>query len=125
VRAEGPSGQITERVLRGGAFEIVMSRAIVEEVLRALNYPKVRKDIRPGLDTELWFEDIVVLSHLVAAEHEFAGASKDPDDDKYLAAAIEGRARFVVAGDSDLLDLKEYDDIRIVSPRVFLDLLVA
>jgi len=80
---------------------------------------------RPGLDPELWFEDIVVLSHLVAGEPEFAGASKDPDDDKYIAAAIEGRARFVVAGDSDLLDLKEYDGIHIVSPRVFLDFLVA
>ena len=87
-----------------------------------LSYPKVRKYIRPGLDPELWFEDIVVLSHLVAGEREFEGASKDPDDDKYIAAAIEGRAGFVVAGDSDLLDLKEYDGIRIVSPRVFLDL---
>jgi len=125
VRPEGPPGQILEIFLRGEAFEIVMSQAIVEEVLRALNYPKVRKYIRPGLDPELWFEDIVVLSHLVAGEHDCAGASKDADDDKYLAAAIEGRARFVVAGDSDLLDLKEYDGIRIVSPRAFLDLLVA
>jgi putative PIN family toxin of toxin-antitoxin system len=103
----------------------IMSQAIVEEVLRALGYPKVRKYIRPRLDPELWSEDIVVLSHLVAGEREFEGASKDPDDDKYIAAAIEGRAGFVVAGDSDLLDLKEYDGIRIVSPRVFLDLLVA
>ena len=101
-----------------------MSQAIVEEVLRALSYPKVRKYIRPGHDAELWFEDIVVLSHLVADNREFGGVSKDPDDDKYIAAAIEGRAGFVVAGDSDLLDLKEYDGIRIVSPRVFLDLLV-
>ena len=101
-----------------------MSQDIVEEVLRSLSYPKVRKYIRPGLDPELWFEDIVVLSHLVAEERELGGASKDPDDDKYLAAAIEGRAGFVVAGDSDLLDLKEYDGIRIVSLRVFLDLLV-
>jgi len=124
VRPEGPPRQIIHRFLRGGSFEIVMSHAIVEEVLRALSYPKVRKYIRPGLDADLWFEDIIVLSHLVAAEREFAGASKDPDDDKYLAAAIEGRAGFVVAGDSDLLDLKEYDGVRIVSPRAFLDLLV-
>src|SRR3989337_1772923 len=102
-----------------------MSQAIVEEVLRALNSPKVRKYIRSGLDAELWFEDIVVLSHLVAGEREFGGVSTDPDDDKYIAAAIEGRAGFVVAGDSDLLDLKEYDGIRIVNPRGFLDLLVA
>lgn len=125
VRPEGPPGQVIDRFLRGGSFEIVMSQAIMEEVLRALSYPKVRKYIRPGLDPELWFEDIVVLSHLVVADPEFRSASKDPDDDKYIAAATEGRAEFVVAGDSDLLDLKEYDGIRIVSPRVFLDILVA
>src|SRR5437868_527011 len=102
-----------------------MSQAIVEEVLRALTYPKVRKYIRPGVDPELWFEDIVLLSHLVAGEHEFDSVSRDHGDDKYVAAAIEGRAGFVVAGDSDLLDLKEYNGIRIVRPRVFLDLLVA
>lgn len=125
VRPEGPPGQIVGRFLQGGAFEIVMSQAIVEEVLRALSYPKVRKYIRPGLDPELWFEDIVVLAHLVAGDREFERVSKDPDDDKYIAAAVEGRAGFVVAGDSDLLDVKEYDGIRIVSPRAFLDLLVA
>lgn len=123
VRPKGPPGQIIERFLRGGSFDIVMSQAIVDEVLRALTYPKVRKYIRPRLDPELWFEDIVVLSQLVAGEYEFAGASKDPDDDKYIAAAIEGRARFVVSGDSDLLDLKEYEAVRIIRPRVFLDLL--
>jgi putative PIN family toxin of toxin-antitoxin system len=124
VRPDGPPGQIIERFLRGGAFEIVMSEAIVHEVLRALSYPKVRKYIRPGLDVELWFEDIVVLSQLVAGEREVKGVSKDPDDDKYIAAAIEGQAGFVVAGDSDLLDLKEFEGIRIMSPRMFLDLLV-
>jgi putative PIN family toxin of toxin-antitoxin system len=125
VRPEGTPGQIVDRFFRGGLFEIVVSQAIVEEVLRALGYPKVSKYIRPGLDPELWFEDIVVLSHLVVGDPEFEGACKDPDDDKYIAAAIEGRAGFVVAGDSDLLNLKEYDGIRIVSPRVFLDLLDA
>ena len=125
VRPEGPPGQIIQRFLRDLAFEIVLSQAIVDEVLRAFTYPRVRKHIRRDLDPELWFEDIVVLAHFVAGAYELAGVSKDPDDDKYIAAAIEGRAGFVVAGDSDLLDLKEYDGIRIVSPRVFLDLLVA
>jgi putative PIN family toxin of toxin-antitoxin system len=98
------------------------SRVVWTREAGGQSYPKVRKYIRPRLDPELWFEDIVVLSQLVAGEHEFAGASKDPDDDKYIAAAIEGRARFLVAGDSDLLDLNEYEGIRIMSPRAFLDL---
>jgi hypothetical protein len=57
VRPEGLPGQILEGFLGGEAFEIVMSKAIVEEVLRALNYPKLRKYIRQGLDPELWHPD--------------------------------------------------------------------
>ena len=123
VRAEGQPGQIVERFLRDAAFEIVLSQAIVGEVLRAFTYPKVRKYIRRGLDPERWFEDIVVLAQPVAGDYELSGVSRDRDDDKYIAAAIEGRAAFVVAGDSDLLQVKEYEGIRVVSPRVFLDLL--
>ena len=123
VRAEGPPGQIIERFLRDAAFDIVMSRAIVDEVLRALAYPKVRKYIRRGLDPELWFEDIVVLAQFVAGEYERPGVSKDPDDDKYVAAAVEGRAAFIVTGDSDLLELRGYEGIRIAGPRAFLKIL--
>ena len=123
VRTEGPPGQIIERFLHDAAFEIVLSQAIVDEVLRALKYPKVRKYIRGDLDPELWFEDIVALAQIVADEHEAAGVSDDPDDDKYIAAAVEGRAAFVVTGDPDLLALKEHEGIRVIRPRVFLDLL--
>ena len=67
-----------------------------------------------------------MLSHLVGGEHRLpGGVSRDPDDDKYIAAAIEGRAPWAVAGDSDLLDVKEHAGIRLVSPRTFLDLLIA
>ena len=120
VHPEGPPGQIIEHFLREAAFEIVVSPAIVGEVLRVLGYPKVRKYIFEGLDPHLWFEGIVVLAQFVAGEHEIAGVSGDPDDDKYIAAAVEGLAEFIVTGDRDLLALTEYEGIRIISPRAFL-----
>lgn len=123
VRPEGPPGQIVERFLKDGAFEIVLSPEIVEEVLRALAYPKVRKHARTNVDPELWFEDIVVLAKLISGELELSEVSEDRDDDKYIAAAIEGRAAFVVTGDRDLLALEEHEGIRIMNPRAFLDLL--
>jgi predicted nucleic acid-binding protein len=55
-----------------------------------------------------------IFIHAVAA---------DPDDNKYIEAAVEGLAQFVVTGDKHLLSLKPYENIRIVTPRVFLDLL--
>lgn len=123
LRPEGTPGRIIGRFLRDAAFEIVLSPPIVEEVLRALTYPKVRKLIRSDIDPELWFEDIVVLASVVTGEREHPRVSDDPDDDKYIGAAMEGHAAFVVTGDDDLLTLEEHEGIRIVTPRAFLTLL--
>lgn len=122
VRPEGPPGQIVERFLRDGAFEVVLSAQIADEVLQALAYPKVLESARTTVAPDLWFEDIVMLAELVT-DHHIGPVSKDPDDDKYIAAALEGRASFVVSGDPHLLDIKEHEGVRIVSPRAFLDLL--
>ena len=123
IRPEGPPGRVVERFLRDSAFEIVLSPAIVEETLRALTYAKVRKYVRRTVDPQLWFEDIVLLSALVAGNYQIDAASADRDDDKYLAAALEGRATLVVTGDPDLLAFEEYQGVRIVNPRAFVGLL--
>ena len=125
IRPEGPPGQIVERFLRDGAFEVVLSAAIVEEVLKALAYPKVLKSARTRLEADLWFEDVVVLAQFIAGGYKVSGVSEDSDDDKYIAAAVEGRATLVVSGDPDLLDVEEYQGVRIITPRAFLDLLKA
>ena len=120
IRPEGPPGQIIERFLRRSAFVIVMSPAIVDEVRNALAYPKVQKPIRGDIDAPAWFDAIVLLADLIPGEFTVRGVSRDPDDDKYLAAAAEGRANVVVSGDPDLLAIKQYEEIRIVGPREFL-----
>jgi predicted nucleic acid-binding protein len=43
----------------------------------------------------------------------------DPDDDVYFAAALEGRAAFLVSGDRDLLDVGTYEGVLLVVPREF------
>lgn len=123
IRPEGPPGQVVERFLRETPFELVLSPAIIDEILETLADPKVRRYIRAGIDAPIWFEAIIVLADLVAGAYEVHGVSRDPDDDKYLAAAGEGGAAFVVTGDPDLLDVAEHDGVRIVSPRQFLDVL--
>jgi hypothetical protein len=77
---------------------------------RAFGYPKVRKYIHASLDPELWFEDVILLAQFVAGDYELEGVSEDADDDKYFAAAVEGRATLIVTGDPDLLTVKEHRD---------------
>ena len=44
----------------------------------------------------------------------------DPDDDKFIECAVACNAGFVVSGDKHLLDLKEYEEIRIMKAVDFL-----
>ncbi len=46
---------------------------------------------------------------------------RDPDDDWVLATAVAGEAEIIVTGDADLLELRAYRDIRILSPRAFVE----
>ena len=121
LQPAGAPGRIVEKFLRDASFEAVLSPAIVDEVLRVFGYRKLRKLLR-GLDAQLWFEDIVVLADVVA-DTPLSAICEDPDDDKYLAAALEGRASRVVTGDRRFLALGEHAGVAIVTPRAFLDLL--
>ena len=42
--------------------------------------------------------------------------TRDPDDDHVLAAALDGRAAYVITRDRDLLDLERYEGIEILQP---------
>jgi uncharacterized protein len=121
IQPAGTPGRLVERFLREASFEVVLSPTIVDEVLRALGYSKVRKPLG-RTDAQLWFEDIVVLADVVA-DTQLHGICQDPDDDKYLAAALEGRASHVVTGDRRFLAAGEHAGVEIVTPRAFLDLL--
>jgi len=48
---------------------------------------------------------------------------RDEDDDMVLTTAIAGKADVIVTGDEDLLVLRKFGGIKILSPRQFLELL--
>ena len=47
---------------------------------------------------------------------------RDPDDDKFINCAIDAKAIYIVSGDKDLLTIREYNDIQILTAREFFDL---
>ena len=115
-----------DRILRAwqrDAFDLVLSPQILDEMGRALFYEKLRK--------ARWMteEEVAALVRSLAREAVLVAGrvrvkvSRDPDDNKFLEAAIEGQAQYVVTGDKDLLGLKAYGDIRIVRPAAFLPML--
>jgi len=47
------------------------------------------------------------------------GACRDKDDDNVLACALAAGADYIVTGDKDLLHLRTFRGIRIITPRDF------
>ncbi len=44
---------------------------------------------------------------------------RDPDDNKFLECARDSHALYIVSGDKDLLVIKEYENIQIVTAKNF------
>jgi putative PIN family toxin of toxin-antitoxin system len=118
-------GLLFEKFLKRGrgGFELVITPRMVAEVQRALCYPRVRKRIAPPLRSEAWIMDLVALADVVSDSRLAAQVSRDSEDDLYIAAALKGRAQYVVTGDQDLLSVQEYQGVLFITPRFLLDLL--
>ena len=59
----------------------------------------------------------------MGCDHGHVTACRDPDDDKFLAAAVLGEADCIVTGDRDLLALDPFEGVAIATPRDFLSTL--
>jgi len=99
---------------------LFISDAIMNEIERTLRKPKFG-----------WGEDRVASfaayikkigkKVAVSPKHRITGLCRDPDDDKYIECALAADADYIISGDRDLLDLKEYGGIKIVNARDYLE----
>ncbi|OFW13970.1 MAG: putative toxin-antitoxin system toxin component, PIN family [Acidobacteria bacterium RIFCSPLOWO2_02_FULL_67_21] len=98
--------------------QLVATTETLREPIEKLLLPKfdryVRRERRDALLQRVasLVEIVDVLQHV--------RASRDPKDDKFLDAAVNGRADVIVAGDTDLLDLNPFRGIAIVTPADYL-----
>jgi putative PIN family toxin of toxin-antitoxin system len=108
------------RSLATGEFELVASQGLLDELQRALAYPKLRPYTSESDAAELvrWLADSA--SVVGDPDTDPPVHSRDPDDDYLIALASAHRAA-LVSGDKDLLALER--EIPVFSPRAFLDLL--
>ena len=98
--------------------QLVATTETLRELLGKLHSPKfdryVRRERRDAL-----LERVASLVEIIDVLQPIR-ASRDPKDDKFLEAAVNGRADVIVTGDKDLLDLNPFRGIAIVTPADYL-----
>lgn len=122
ISPKGPPAGIL-KALKAGHFVLVTSQEVNDEVLGVMDRPSLRD--KYGLADHMFDIAFILWEQAeVIADLPKIKASKDPKDDKFLETALGGLAHYLVTGDiKDLLNLKEYQGIRIVSPKQFLTIL--
>jgi putative PIN family toxin of toxin-antitoxin system len=110
------------RVLRAwtdGAYELIVSTALLAECGRALAYPKLRARVDRH-DAERFLDWLSRYATLVDDPHDAPSRVSDRDDDYLLALAAAENAH-LVSGDKHLLVLA--DELPILPPARFLELI--
>jgi len=104
-------------------FDLITSEAILSELHRVFRKPSIQKhfksseeEIRDYLD--LIKERAVMTPNLYRTDR----IKKDPTDNKFLAAAVEAKADYIVSGDKHLKDVKRFHGIQIIDARTFVEM---
>ncbi|NOQ22973.1 MAG: putative toxin-antitoxin system toxin component, PIN family [Candidatus Aegiribacteria sp.] len=113
----GKPGQILD-AWQKKKIELVISTEILAEYIDVLHrlsakYPKV--------DVSQIITLIASFSLIVEARSLEEKVCEDPDDDKFIAAAIAGSSNVIITGDAHLLDVSGYSDIEMIEPAAFIE----
>ena len=107
-----------------GEYQILVSVATLMEFRETLHkYPDRFGLSKAEIQTEV--ETLRYFAEFVDPDVEFDIVDADPDDNKFLEAAVAGKAEYVVSGDQHLLDIDSFRGIEIVTPRTFHEIVQA
>ena len=108
----GKPRDVFTEVLKG-QIKLAISKDIMDEMEGVLSgkkfqYPKpIIRYIRSALED---------LAEFVTPEKRVKVIEDDSNDNRILECALEAKADFIISEDHHLLELKEYQSIRIITP---------
>lgn len=113
----GTPRRLLDRAIDDEAIELYSSPALIDELGNTLGYPKFAQRIaRYETTVDALIAQYRVLLILVSPIHTPRVVTRDPDDDEVLALAFAAQVDLIVSGDRDLLSLKTFRDIPIITP---------
>lgn len=112
---EGICSKLLHRA-RADEFSLVSCPFIMQELRRILSkkFHLGREEITTAMEPIS-----EAISKVIEHSLKVKDTCRDAADDNIIACALAAEADYLVTGDSDLLDIKHYRGIKIVTPRDF------
>ena len=107
------------RLWQNQRMTLCLSKDILEEYMEVLRRLELNKDILSEL-MELFARGFNIL--FTRKTPSLRVVKNDPDDDKFIECAAALKAEFIITGDKELLSVRNYNEICIITPADFLEL---
>ena len=112
---QGPPRRLID-LARQRVLTSCTSSTLLAELAEVIARDKfAQRVLAAGLSAAELVQDYTRLAQIVEPQPLPAPASRDLDDDHVLACALAAQADLIVSGDRDLLDLREYQRIPILT----------
>lgn len=100
----------------------VLSKDIIKEYEKIIRSDDIIEKIdKKGLIISKIIKRVRKKSEIINPRIKLRVVKEDPDDDKILECALEGKVDFILTNDKHLLKIKEFKGIRIINPKEFLE----
>lgn len=115
-------------VTRGYSFDVIKDAIYKHEVYYSEYLLKEIQDVLPKKfslsDSVIHFAVLTIKKYLIKGETAATveNVCRDPNDNQVLADAVVNGIEILITGDKDLLDLKNYKGIKIISPKDYWNL---
>lgn len=105
-------------LLESGAVTLIFSQELLEEFLEVSERPKFKRFFKKS-NIKTLLTQIETFGELIRVESKI-NECRDPKDNFLLSLSVDGKADFLVTGDSDLLVLGKIEKTKIVSWAEFI-----
>jgi len=115
IITEGICSKILHRA-RAREFSLVSCPFIMAEIRRVLSkkfhlsHDEIASAIEPVSEA---------INHIIEHNLKIASICRDAEDDNIITCALAAKADYLVTGDDDLLKIKTYRSVKIITPRDF------
>ena len=108
--------RLFEAIRQQPDVQLYSSATLLAELADVLTRPSPTKQLATiGKTAREVMADYLAVVEIVAPATLSAPVSRDPDDDQVLACALAAQADLIVSGDGDLLTLKSFQGVPIVT----------
>ena len=123
VLFKGELGVIPD-LFEAGIVTPCFTEDTLSELHNTLSYPKLRDALeRNDLDVQSVVNAVRQYARVYDPPARAVTAVKDdPSDNRFIECALVSGARFLVSGDQHLVRVRFYQDVIIINPREFIDL---